>query len=167
MKTRIVVSLAIISFIVGILFSGCGKKSKQDATEVKEDVIELNKDLTRGAINTAEEIKIVVKQEWDKFKAASEKTIENTEKEINKLREKISKTNKKERERLTKKLDELEQRNIVLKDKLAVRTRDFKENVIAFDEKAKDSEEAFKREFNHDLNELGTALKNLFEDNVD
>lgn len=166
MKTRIV-SLTITTFMAGILLTSCGEKSKQDATEVKEDVIELNKDLTRGAINAAEEIKIAVKQEWNKFKTVSEIAIENTEKEIKNLREKISKKNKNEREKLTKKLDELEQINIVLKDKLAVRTRKFKENTIEFNEKSKDIQKTFEREFDENMKELSNALKDIFKDNID
>jgi hypothetical protein len=153
--------------MAGILLTSCGEKSKQDAIEVKEDVIELNKDLTRGAINAAEEIKIAVKQEWNKFKTVSEIAIENTEKEIKNLREKISKKNKNEREKLTKKLDELEQINIVLKDKLAVRTRKFKENTIEFNEKSKDIQKTFEREFDENMKALSNALKDIFKDNID
>ena len=165
MKTR-KTALVIAAFIAGFLFISCGEKSKQDAVEVREDVIELNKDLTRGAIDTAEEIKIAIQKEWDKFKTASEKAIENTEKDIKELREIISKKNIEERKKLTEKLEELEQKNIVLKDKLAVRTRKFKESMIAFNEKAKDNEKEFEREFEHDMKELSTALKDLFKDNV-
>ncbi len=165
MKKQIVSISTIILMTVSLLTS-CGEKSKQDATEVKEDIIELNKDLTRGAIDTAEEIKITVQQEWDKFRTASEKAIDNTEKEIKKLREKITKTNKKERIKLTKKLDELEQKNIVLKDKLAVRTRKFKDDMIEFNEKAKANEKEFEREFDYDMKKINNALKDLFKDNV-
>ncbi|SDI29633.1 hypothetical protein [Winogradskyella thalassocola] len=165
MKTKIV-SLITTILMVAILLTSCGEKSKQDATEVKEDIIELNKDLTRGAIDTAEEIKIAVTQEWDKFKASSEKAIEKTGEEIKKLREKISKDNKKEYERLTQKLDELEQRHMVLKDKLVVRTEKFKNNRIEFNEKAKNREKEFEREFDHDMKTLNQALKDLFKDNV-
>ena len=165
MKKQII-NLFIIAFMAGIILTNCGEKSKQDAKEVKEDVIELNKDLTRGAINTAEEISMAVKQQWNMFKTASEIAIENTEKEIKELREKISKKNKEERKKLTKKIDELEQKNIVLKDKLAVRTRKFKENIIEFDEKAKANEKAFELEFDQDMKALSTALKDLFKENV-
>lgn len=165
MKTQIV-ALTIIAFISVILFAGCGEKSKKDAIEVKEDVTELNQDLTRGAIHTAEEIKTAIEQEWKKFKTASESAIENTEKEIKKLRQKISKANREEQIKLTKKLDELEQRHLVLKDKLAVRTRKFKENRIEFTEKAKEIEKAFEGEFNQEMKDLEFDLKDLFKDNV-
>lgn len=158
MKTRIVF-FTIIALIAGILVAGCGEKSKQD-------VKELNKDLIKGAKNTAEEIKVAAKEDWGTFKKASENTIENMEKEIKVLRKKILKTSKMDREKLLKKLDELERKNIVLKDKLVVRSKKIKENLIEFNEKTKDNEKAFKREFNYDMKELETALKNLFKDNV-
>jgi gas vesicle protein len=153
--------------MIGILLTSCGEKSKQDATEVKDDLKELNKDLKQGAIHTAEEIKITLTEEWDKFKTASEYIIQNTEKEIKDLRERISKTSKKDRKKLNKQLDELEQRHLILKDKLAVRSKKFKENLVEFNEKAKDNQQQFKREFNRDMETLGKALKELLKDNVD
>lgn len=166
MKTKII-ALIMTTLISGVLLASCGEKSKQDASEVKEDVMELNKDLTRGAIDTAEEIKIAITRQWDKFKIVSENTIANTEREIEHLREQISIKNIKERAQLNQKLDELEQRNIILKDKLAVRTKRFKENMIEFNEKAKANEKDFERAFNRDMNALENALQDLFKDTVD
>ena len=155
------------TLISGVLLASCGKKSKQDAGEVKEDVMELNKDLTRGAIDTAEEIRIAITQQWDTFKIVSENTIANIEREIEHLRKQISIKNRKERAYLNQKLDKLEQRNIVLKDKLAVRTKRFKENMIEFNEKEKASEKDFERVFNRDMNALENALQDLFKDTMD
>ncbi|WP_147299218.1 hypothetical protein [Winogradskyella eximia] len=165
MKTNIL-SFIIIIFMTGTVLTSCGQTSKQDAKQVKEDVKELNKDLSQGAKDTSEEIKTTVKADWQKFKTASEATIENTEKEIAALRLKISKANDNEKERLTTALDKLEQKNIELKEKLAQRSKKFKEDMITFNETAKANEQKFEREFTHDTNELGTALKDLFKDNV-
>ena len=74
---------------------------------------------------------------------------------------------KKDREKLNKQLDELEQRHLILKDKLAVRSKKFKENLVEFNEKAKDNQQQFEREFNRDMETLGKALKELLKDNVD
>jgi len=166
MKTNILY-LTISVFMAGVLLLSCGEKSKQDATEVKDDLKELNKDLKQGAIHTAEEIKITLTEEWDKFKTASESIIQNTEKEIKDLRERITEGNKKDRKKLSKQLDELEQRHLILKDKLAVRSKKFKENSVEFNEKAKDNQQQFEREFNRDMETLGKALKELLKDNVD
>ena len=67
---------------------------------------------------------------------------------------------------MTAALDKLEQKNIKLKEKLAERSKKFKEDMISFNENAKANEQKFEREFTHDTNELGTALKDLFKDNV-
>ena len=60
----------------------------------------------------------------------------------------------------------MEEKNNALKDKLTQRGKDFKEDVIDFNEAAKANEKSFEREFTHDMNELGTALKDLFKNNV-
>lgn len=166
MKTNIL-SLTISVFIAGILITSCGEKSKQDTTEVKVDLKKLNEDLKQGAIHTAEDIKITLTEEWYKFKTASENIIQNTEKEIKDLRERIAKINKKDREKLNKQLDQLEQRHLILKDKLAVHNKKFKENLVEFNEKAKDNQKQFEREFNSDMGTLEKALKELFKNNDD
>jgi hypothetical protein len=166
MKTNIL-SLIIIVFMTGTVLTSCGQTSKQDAKAVKEDVKELNKDLKQGAKDTSKEIKTTVVSDWEKFKTASEATIEKTDNKIKELRVKISKANKNEKEKLTKELDKLEQKNKELKEKLAKRAKEFKDDMITFNNSAKSEEQKFEREFNHDMDELGTALKDLFKNNVD
>ncbi|SDS24570.1 hypothetical protein SAMN05216503_2440 [Polaribacter sp. KT25b] len=165
MKTNIL-SLTIMIFMAGTLLTSCGQASKKDANSVKEDVKELNKDLVKGAKDTNVEIKTAVKANWEQFKTSSDLAIENTEKQIEVLRTKIANANKSEKEKLTKALDKLEQKNKELKEKLAKRGKEFKENMIDFNESAKENEQKFEREFTHDMNELGAALKDLFKNNV-
>jgi len=68
---------------------------------------------------------------------------------------------------LTAELDKLEQKNKELKEKLAKRGKEFKDGVISFNESAKANEQQFEREFTHDMDELGTALKDLSKNNVE
>ena len=166
MKTKFL-SLTIMIFMAGVFLTSCGQASKKDATTVKEDVKELNKDLKQGAKDTGVEIKTAVKANWEQFKITSETAIESTEKQIAVLRTKIANANKSEKEKLTKALDKLEQKNIELKEKLAKRGNEFKEDLIEFNESAKENEQKFEREFTHDMGELGTGLKDLFKNNVD
>ena len=166
MKTNIF-SFIIIVFMTGTVLTSCGETSKQDAKAVKQDTKELSKDLKQGAKDTSKEIKTTVSSDWQKFKTESETTIENSEKEIKVLREKIAKASKTEKEKLTKQLDKLEQKNNELKEKLAKRGKEFKDGVISFNEASIANEQKFEREFTHDMNELGTALKDLFKNNVD
>ena len=162
-----ILSLTVIVFMAGAVLTSCGQASKQDAKSVKEDLKELNNDLKQGAKDTSEEIKTSVTSDWQKFKTSSETAIENTEHKIKELREKIAVANKKEKEKLTKELDKLEQKNKELKEKLAKRAKAFKDGVISFNAATVASELKFEREFNHDMSELGTALKDLFKNNVD
>jgi len=164
-KTKILVFI-VMTFMAGTILTSCGDASKKDAKEVNEDVKELNKDLVKGAKDISKEIETAVKADWESFKMASETTIENTENDIKVLREKIAKASKTEKERLTAQLDKLEQKNKELKEKLAQRGREFKEDLIEFNEATLEREIRFEREFNHDMKELGTALKDLFKDNM-
>ena len=166
MKTNIL-SLAVIGFMAGTIATSCGESSKKDMKAVKEDVKELNKDLRQGAEDTSTEIKTTVSSDWKKFEASSKTILENTDKQIKELRVKISKANKNEKAKLTADLDKLEQKNKELKEKLAERSRKFKENLIEFEEGTGELEKSFEREFKHDMDELGTSLKDLFKNNVE
>lgn len=166
MSKRKTLAFAIMAFMAGIILTSCGKSSNQDAKAVKEDVKELSKDLKQGAKDTSKEIKTAVIANWEAFKTTSETAIENTERDINVLREKIAKASKKEQERLTVEVDKLEQKSKALKEKLAQRGREFKQDIVEFNKSTMESEKRFEREFNHDMEELGTALKDLFKDNV-
>ena len=79
-KTRkaTILTITIMAFMVGTFLISCGEASKKDAKSVKEDVKELNKDLVRGAKDTREEIKTIVKADWENFKTTSETAIEST-----------------------------------------------------------------------------------------
>lgn len=165
-KTRIL-ALTIIGLMAGTLVTSCGDASKKDAKAVKEDINELNKDVMQGAKDTSKEIKTKVQTDWETFKMTSETAIANTENDIKVLRDKIEKASKNDKERLTAQLDKLEQKNKALKEKVEQRGRDFKQDLIEFNEATIESEKRFEREFNHDMDELGTALKDLFKNNVD
>ncbi|WP_178985565.1 hypothetical protein [Winogradskyella helgolandensis] len=165
MKTNIL-SFIIIVFMTGTVLTSCGETSKQDAKAVKQDAKELSKDLKQGAEDSSKEIKNAVELDWKKFKATSETAIENTENEIKNLRDKIAEASNAEKEKLNEELDKLEQKNNELKEKVAQRAKAFNEDMIDFNDTAKANEKKFEREFNHDMQELGNALKDLFKNNV-
>lgn len=165
MKTNFL-SLTMITLMAGTILTSCGKTTKEDATAVKEDVTEMNKDVEKGAVDTGTAAKEAVSADWQKFEASSKIVIENTETQIKALRAKIAKANATEKVKLTTKLDELEKKNTELKEKLEKRGKEFKEDVNEMNQSAKEEEQKFEREFTHDADELGTALKDLFRDNV-
>ncbi|MFC6269706.1 hypothetical protein [Frigoriflavimonas asaccharolytica] len=159
-------SLTTMMLMLGTLLVGCGDSSKKDATNVKEDTHQLNQDVKQGAKDTNDEIKTAVNSDWEKFKTNSEIAIKDSEKQIQELRIKIDQANKNDKEKLTKQLDKLEEKNKELKEKLALRGKAFKEDMIEFNASAKENEKEFEREFKHDTDELGTAIKDFFKNNV-
>ncbi|WP_157504947.1 hypothetical protein [Flavobacterium tegetincola] len=128
MKTNFL-SLTMITLMAGTILTSCGKTTKDDASAVKEDVTELNKDLVQGAKDTGTETKEAVEADWKKFEATSKLAIESSEAQIKELRTKVATVNKAEKVKLTAKLDELEKKNAELKEKLEKRGIAFKEDV--------------------------------------
>lgn len=94
--------------------------------------------------------------EFKTYRAEQEKKIAENDKKIAEL--KVEK-NKVKQERLSAyedKIDELERKNNELRSRISTYRKD--------EEKGK--WESFKKEFNHDMDELGKSLKDLFKDNV-
>ncbi|WP_281542238.1 hypothetical protein [Maribacter aestuarii] len=168
MKKRILLTI-MSSILICSLLESCRdsatKNANVDATD--ENIQQAADNLAKIARQSQEDIEIEMKAEWEKFRSESEVAIDNTGTEIQVLRDKIAIVGKKESEGLNKELDTLEQRNKRLKERLAERSRRFKENLVEFNEAAKEKQGKFQREFQHDMKELGSALKNFFKDNVD
>ncbi|MFD1553372.1 hypothetical protein [Putridiphycobacter roseus] len=156
-----------VGLMAGTLLTSCGEASKNDLKDAKEDMSEVTGDLKRANKDAKLEVKNAVNAQWDTFKTQSDLAISSTEAEILVLREKIAKANDAQRKKLNAALDKLEKKNQELKAEIAERNQKIKEEAIDFDEAAKESEKEFEREFNHDMKELGTALKDLFKNNVE
>jgi uncharacterized protein HemX len=145
---KTLISLAIVASALAVsIFTSCGPanpKEQADQTQVKKDKEELKID-QRAA--TAEE--------WKTFKDESELKIKDNEARIAELKAKIKKSGKELDAVYEKKVDALEQQN-----------RDLKARIDTYEKNGKSDWESFKREFNHDMDELGKALKDLTVDNV-
>jgi outer membrane murein-binding lipoprotein Lpp len=144
---KTIISLVVTTLISGAIFTGCGPSTaKEDAakTEVKEAREDL-KDAQKAA--TAEE--------WKAFKDESELRIRDNEVRIAELKVKIKKSGKDLDALYEKKIDALEQQN-----------KDMKARIDVYERNNKSDWESFKREFNHDIDELGKALKDLTVNNT-
>lgn len=94
------------------------------------------------------------KRERDEFRAEVNKRIEKNQKRINELRAEAKSKKTEVRKEYDEKVNDLEKQN----KKLKVRMDDFKDDT-------KDGWQKFKKEFNHDMDQLGDAIANLFENN--
>ena len=143
-KTIFYTVLAVIA--ASSIFTSCVSKEKK-VEDAKEDV--------RDAKQELKEEQRDLNIEYPTFKTDAETKIADNEKRIAKLREKLNKPGKAPFDDLRKKrIDELEKKNAALKSRL-----------YAY-EKERSDWETFKREFNHDIQGIGDAFKDLGKDNT-
>lgn len=148
-------TLAIVSFVMGSIFTSCKPNTE------KEQAAQENLDSAKVAVTNAQNELIEAKraataEEWQVFKDDTDAKIEDNTAKIAELKLKIKKTGKEIDKEYQKKIDTLEQKNKELKVKI-----DSYKNDVNSDWKA------FKKEFNHDMDQLGKSLKDFTVDNKD
>jgi hypothetical protein len=143
---KTIYSLLFALLIAGTALLGC-KSSTKEEKESQEKVQEA-KD------NLVEEKKAVSAEEWKAFRKDTDSVINKNKIRIAVLKLNLKQTGKTVDAKYNKNIDVLEQKNKDLKTKMDTYKND-----------ASNDWESFKREFNHDMNELGNALKDLTVDN--
>lgn len=104
------------------------------------------KDLREAKLDSADD--------YNRFKKEAEATIKENENKISELKAKKSDATKEEKEKYNKKVQALEQKNKNLKIKIEGASKTKTEMWASF-----------KREFNHDMEELGHAIRDIGKDN--
>ncbi len=144
----VAISLAIAAFGISCQSSAQKEKAAQkEVQDAKEDLREV-----QGDANALAQ-KVATAEEWKAFRIDSEEKIRNNETRIAELRVKMKKPGVVFDELYGKKIDLLQEQNRALTAKLDAY------------EKSQSNWETFKAEFNHDMEELGKALKDLTVDN--
>jgi len=149
MKKPILTLALAVLFIPGIILTGC-KSPTQKAQDAKENVQSAREDLkdAKQEENTTA-VKAANDEEWKAFKIDADAKIKQNELRISELKTKLKKPGKGLDEADKQRIDALEKRNDDLKSRLS-----------GYD-KNKTDWESFKRDFNHDNDGLGTALKDI------
>ncbi len=151
---KIILIFALTGISVSMCTTAFGQEDKK-VVKAKKEVVEAKKDL-KVAQNDLAQAKNDSIEDYKKFKMEAEIQINENNKKIAELKAKKSDaTDKDARARYDKRVLALEQRNIELKKKLdgasTVKTSNWP---------------SFKREFNHDMEEFGSAFKNIGVDNA-
>jgi DNA-directed RNA polymerase subunit N (RpoN/RPB10) len=139
--------------MAGIIFTGCKsatekQKAAQDKVlDARKDLIDAKKDANAASIVVATE------EEWAIFKKESELKIKENEIRIAELNAKIKKPGEIFDELYVKRIATLEQQN-----------KDMKIRLLAY-EKEQSNWASFKREFNHDMDAIAEAFKDLTVNN--
>lgn len=101
------------------------------------------------------EAKIDSAEDFNRFKKQAEAAIKDNKRKIKDLKAKKSEASKEEKENYNKKVKALEEKNENLKTKIHGSSKTTTEKWVAF-----------KREFNHDIEELGKAIRDIAKDNT-
>jgi hypothetical protein len=127
--------------IMAAIVSGCNsptnkvENAKQDLKEAKQE------------LNQAQQDSVA---DFEAFRKESKERIAENEKMIAAFKESMSVDKKQSKKVDQKMIDELEQRNINMRKKIE-----------EYRTEGKDNWEAFKKEFNHDMDDLGKSIKNI------
>lgn len=145
---------AIMILIVSVL-TGCQStenkvdQAQENVEEAKEELQEVKQEAV------AEAIQVANAEEWSAFKTDAELKIKNNQIRIADLKVKMKKSGKNLDEMYAKNIEALDQKN-----------KDLTASIETYENNQSDWE-SFKREFNHDMDELGKALKDMTVNNKD
>jgi chromosome segregation ATPase len=130
----------------GIAFTSCESKEKK-VEDAQENV--------QNAKEELKDAKNEVNAEYPAYRKDMDDRINQNEKRISELREKVNKPGEKPLDNARRqRIDDLEKKNSELRSRL-----------YGY-EKERGDWESFKREFNHDMDELGNAFNDLGKDNT-
>ncbi len=146
-------ALVLCSALCALFLSSC------DSTAKKEEDARANLQTAKADVKVAQENsaaeaqKLNQEEEWKNFKQANQAEIAANKTRIEELRAHLKKSGMKRNGEYVKSVTELEQRNEALEKR-----------IDSYDNAHSDWA-AFKREFSHDMTELGQSLKDLTVDN--
>lgn len=145
--------LAVISCIAVTVIISCKpwteeEKESQEKVEIARDNLEYAKDSLDMAKKAAN------KEEWNAFKSSGDSIIRINDIRIAELKMKMKNTGKSIDTKYQKNIDIMEQRN-----------KDLRVKMDAYKNDVNTDWQSFKREFKHDTDEIGQALKDLTIDN--
>jgi len=146
-------TIAIVAFMAATISTSYGQVRYQKSFSERESVHESNRDRD-DAKQDYKEVQRKSDFEFRKFKKECQVKIRQNEKRISVLKTKISKFHSRERAEYKRDLRVLEQKNTRLKRQLA-----------NYKNKQQDKWRSFKRDFNHDVDEVGESLRDFRVDN--
>lgn len=142
---------SIYTLATALLITGTILVSCKENTENKGEEVEV---ITNDEGNSLMVKSATQNKEWEAFKVNTDSLINKNDMRIAELKVKMNNTGKAADSTYKNKITQLEERNAAMKVKIQSYKDDSSQNW-----------DSFKTEFNHDMNELGSALKDLTVDN--
>ncbi len=140
-----------ITLVTAASFTSCDSSTDKTADRSDRDGV---------VIETAENTelkKVDYTVDYNDFKTTQEARIDENERKMDALEEEMKKEKKEVKAEYKEKISALREKNRELKRRM----NDYKK-----DDNDNERWESFKREFNHDVDEIGTSMRDLGNDNV-
>lgn len=150
---KTIFTLAALTFITGTLMMSC-KSSTKEEKESQEKVQDAKENVQDAKDSLVVAKKTATAEEWKAFKKKTDSVINDNKARITELKLKMKKTGVSIDAKYQENIDILEQKN-----------KDLKVKMDTYKNDANSDWQSFKREFNHDMDELGQAFKDLTVDN--
>jgi len=148
MKKYILASTIIALIITGSFIISCGNSSSSENVEdAQDEVAEANENL-----NEANEAYMI---EMKSYRSDADKKIAANNKSIEEFKARVDQEKKEAKAYYLRKIEELEQKN-----------SDMKKRMDDYKADGKEQWETFKTEFNHDMDEMGNAIRDIGVNNV-
>jgi len=147
---RLAVSIVVAAGLVVTSCNSPTKKAEKARENVEESQEELNEARTDAQL---QQQKAATAEEWKTFKSDAEVKIKENETRIAEIKAKMMKPGQALDSMYQRRINALEEKNT----KLRTKVNDY--------ENEQSDWESFKREFNHDMDEIGKAFKDLTIDN--
>jgi hypothetical protein len=146
-------ALAVITCLAGTVIISCKPSTKEEKeSQQKVEIARDNLEYAKDSLNMAK--KAATKEEWEAFKNSGDSIIRINDLRIAGLKLKMKNTGKSIDAKYQKNIDAMEQKN-----------KDLKVKMDAYKNDVSSDWQSFKREFKHDTDEIGKALKDLTVDN--
>lgn len=149
----------------GLVF-GCNSTSNKEVKEASENLSAAKNELNDAQANEKEAAKAKQVAEWTYFKSEADSSITTMQNDLEKMGARIEKASEKNKQKLKADYAKAESNVAALREKLRQQNVEFEKDMERFDDNVSEKNQSFKREFKHDMDELGKSLKDLFTNNV-
>ena len=150
---KTIYTLAITSLLTATILTGCQNSTKKEQV-AQDKVVDAQADMKDATEELVVAKKEATAQQWKQFKAETNARIAENESRIAELKVKMNKTGNSIDAMYAKNIEELELKNKEIKVKVDIYKND-----------SNDDWESFKREYNHDMDQLNQSLKDITVDN--
>jgi acetyl/propionyl-CoA carboxylase alpha subunit len=156
----------LVALLVTAILSGCTPSPNKEVKNAEKTLAEAESDLKIAQEKENEAAKAKNLAEWRAFKHEADSTLAVMEEDLIRLEARIEKEGK-TKQMLKTDYAKAKIDIAALKEKLNKRSMEFEEDMHHFDSNVYKKNQAFSREFNHDMDEFRKAFNDLFTDNSD